>query len=163
MVLFTIARETSAPDFKASSAAIRHSLQRVRIRFAVVGLAFAMVFAASARKARCFSSPRFLHSYAARAMPMGAAVNGPALCVTMSVMACATSLWVRQVTNSVMAGYTLRSRMRTCPPSNQATFSYCSMKARSLSALSIAPPSLLPCTQERPCPAPRRCTCHLPS
>lgn len=65
-------------------------------------------------------------------MPMAAAVYGPALCVTMSRIACATSTCVRQVTNSVFAGYTRRSRIRTSPASYQATILILQQESKAL-------------------------------
>ena len=63
-----------------------------------------MVYDAFLRYSICFSAVMSLHSQAANAMPIGAAVNGPALWVTMSVMAFASSTCVLHTTNEVFAG-----------------------------------------------------------
>ena len=61
------------------------------MRLTVVGRAWEMVCAAFRRYSICSAAVLPRHSCAASAMPIGTAVYGPALCVTMSVMACATS------------------------------------------------------------------------
>ena len=125
-----MASSTRAPLSRAFFAAVKHPAQTCSMRFLVVGRAFAMQLAACSRKASCSSFVFSRHSHAASAMPIPAAVYGPALWVTMSRMACMTSTCVRHVTNSILPGYTRRSKIRTAPASYHATFSYCSIKAR---------------------------------
>ena len=130
-----IASSTRAPSFSACFAAARQPVHTCSMRFLVVGRASAMHAAACSKNASCSFSGFSRHSHAASAMPMPAAVYGPALWVTMSRIACMTSTCVRHVTNSTRPGYTRRSRIFTAPASYHATFSYCSIKAKPLSAL----------------------------
>ena len=60
------------------------------MRATVVGRAWLMVCDACCKNAHWASADSARHSYAASAMPAAAAVKGPQLWVTMSVMACAT-------------------------------------------------------------------------
>ncbi len=99
-----IASGTLFPSAQARSAAARQPPVMRCIRLTVVGLAWEIVSAACERAARCAASVSFRHSHAASAIPAAAAVKGPQLWVTMSVMACATSVWVRQDTNSTRCG-----------------------------------------------------------
>ena len=68
------------------------------IRFAVVGLAFEIMSAASRIWRNCSATQPPAPSCAARTIPIPAARYGPALWVTISVIACATSAEVLQVT-----------------------------------------------------------------
>ena len=113
----------------ARFAAFRQPPVTSSIREAVVGRACDSVYAAFSRYSSCVFWESVLHSCAASAMPIAAAVYGPALCVTISAIVCATSPWVLHLTNSVFVGYTRRSRIRTSPESYHAMFSYWSINA----------------------------------